>query len=171
MCLNSSIDFSASFARPASDVARDFAREARAGADEAFGVAREDFLVDARLVVHAFEMGGGDELDEVLVAGLVLGQEEEMGGGFLGAVGLAVEAAARREIDFAADDGLDAGVAAFLVKFDGAEKIAVVAQGQRGHFEFRGARRQLGDAGQRRRGGCTRNGRGDGRRFPARARV
>ena len=63
-----------------------------------------------------------------------------------GAVGLAVEAAARREIDFAADDRLDAGLAAFLVKFDRAEKIAVVAQRQRGHFQLGGARGQLRDA-------------------------
>ena len=125
--------------------ARHFAREAGAGADETLGVLREDFLVDARLVVHALEVRGGDELDEILVTGLVFGEEEEMGGGFLRAVGLAIEAAARREVNFAADDRLDVGLLALLVELDRAEEIAVVAQGERGHLQLGGARRQLGN--------------------------
>jgi hypothetical protein len=109
-------------------------------------VPRENFLVDARLVVHALEVRGGDELDEVFVARLVFGQEQEMGRGFLRAVRLFFEAAAGREVDFAADDGLHARLGAFLVKFDGAEEVAVVGEGKRGHLEFRGARGQFGNA-------------------------
>jgi len=128
------------------DVAGDFAGEAGAGTDEAVAMLGEDFLVDPRLVVHALEVGGGDELDEVVVTGLVFGEQEKVGGGFLGAVGLAVLATAGGEIDFAADDRFDPGLAAFLVKFDGAEKIAVVAQGEGGHFEFRRALGEFRDA-------------------------
>ncbi|MEI9998625.1 MAG: hypothetical protein WDO13_05390 [Verrucomicrobiota bacterium] len=130
--------------RPAGDdVARDLAGQARAGADETARMLREDFLVDARLVVHALEVRRGDELDQVAVALLVLGQEQEMSRGLPRVAGLAVQAAARREVDLAPDDRLDVDLAALLVKFDRAEEIAVVAQGQRGHLQLRRSRGQL----------------------------
>ena len=44
---------------------------------------------------------------------------------------------ARRDVRLAADDRFDAGVLRFLVKFDRAEKIAVIGHGHRRHFEFR----------------------------------
>ena len=44
----------------------------------AFLVRRQDFLVNARLVIIALQMRGGGELDEIFVAGLVLRQQSEM---------------------------------------------------------------------------------------------
>ncbi len=97
----------------------------------------EQFFVDARFVVVALEVGGGGEANEVAVAGFVFGEEDEMivnvaaaaGGGFL------FEAAAGGDIHFAADDGLDAGLAGGLVKIDRAIHHAVIGDGHAAEFE------------------------------------
>ena len=39
---------------------------------------RQQLLVDARLVPVAVEMGAGNELDEIAIAGLVLGKEDQV---------------------------------------------------------------------------------------------
>src|SRR5580704_15542562 len=52
--------------------------------------------------------------------------------------GLLVVAAARGDIDFAADDGFDALVAGGLVKINGAIEDAVVGDGKSGELEFVG---------------------------------
>ena len=56
----------------------EIAAEAGGEADEAFGVRGEHFLIDARLVVKAFEEGRGNHLDEVAVAFLVFAEEDEV---------------------------------------------------------------------------------------------
>ena len=43
-----------------------------------FGVARQQVLIDARLVVEAFEVAGGDQLDEVAIAFLVFAQQHQV---------------------------------------------------------------------------------------------
>ena len=62
---------------------RDLAAQAGRQADEPFSVRSQQFLVDPGLVVEAFEVGGGHELDEVLVPLPVAGEENEVIGGFL----------------------------------------------------------------------------------------
>lgn len=52
----------------------DFASEVAGESDEAFGVFAEQVFVDSRFVIHAFEVGAGDEFYEVVVSGLVFGQ-------------------------------------------------------------------------------------------------
>ena len=47
-----------------------------------------------------------------------------------------LQPAARRDIDFAADDGLDALFARRLVKINDAMHRAVVGDGERGEFQF-----------------------------------
>ena len=69
-----------------------------------------------------------------------------MGGSFLGGIRLFIEAAAWGEIDLAANDRLDAFRTAFLVELNGAEEVAVIAQGERGHFELHGTFDQVWDA-------------------------
>ncbi len=109
----------------------DVAAKAGRERDQAFGVAAEQVLIDAGLVVEAFEIGGGDELDEVAVALLVLAEEDEV----VVAVRIVAELAALLgDVDFAADDGVDAGGFGGVVKFDGAEEVAVVGEGDGGGF-------------------------------------
>jgi len=105
---------------------------------------REQLFIHARLVVKAFQVGFGGQLDEVAVAGLVLCQQDEVvilliGGGFAGA-------AIGSDVYLAADDGLDARLGRFLVKLDGAVHHAVVGNCQGIHAQFLRPRYQLGDA-------------------------
>ena len=76
----------------------------------------QQLLVDAGAVVVAIDPGAGDHLDEVLVAGKVLGQQDEvpaavvygLGGAIgVGDVGLLLEAGAASAVDLAAKDGLE----------------------------------------------------------------
>ena len=48
------------------------AREAAGQRDQTFAVRRENFFVNARLVIIALQMRGGGELDEIFIAGLIL---------------------------------------------------------------------------------------------------
>ncbi len=86
-----------------SNLAGDLALEAAAEADQAFGVLREQLLVDARLVIEAFGVPGRDELDEILEPLLVLGEEHEVVGGFTGRAAL-VAPIAGRDVDLAAQE-------------------------------------------------------------------
>ncbi len=56
----------------------DVAAQAGRERDQALGMAREQVLIDARLVVEAVEVTGGDQLDEVAVAFLVFAQQHQM---------------------------------------------------------------------------------------------
>src|SRR5208337_4738226 len=99
----------------------------------------QQFLVNARLVVIALEVRGGNELDEIFVAGCVLGQQAEvMINVAPAAAGFLVQPAAGGDIDFAADDGFDALLARGLVKINDAVHGAVVGDGQRGEFQLPG---------------------------------
>ena len=108
------------------------AAEAGGEADEAFGVCGEQVLIDAGLVIEAFEVGGGDEVDEVAVAFLVFAEEDEV----VVAVGVGAGLVVAGDVDFAADDGVDAGVFGGVVEGDGAEEVAVVGHADGGHFLF-----------------------------------
>ena len=69
---------------------------------------REQVHIDARLVIEAVEIGGGDQVDEVAVAFLVFAEQHEV----VVAVGIGAGLVALlRDVDFAADDGMDAGLA------------------------------------------------------------
>ena len=95
---------------------------------------REQVLVDAGLVVETFEIACGDEVDEVAIAFLVLAEQDQV----VVAVGIAAGLVALlRNVDFAADDGVDAFAFGGVVKLDGAEEVAMVGHGDGGHFLLR----------------------------------
>ena len=102
------------------------------------GVLGQCFFVNARLVVEAFQLGDGRQTHQVMVAGVVLGQQDEV-------IGLAVEtrvpvlAASGCHISLHPDDGLDAGCLACLIELDRAVHCAVVGEGQGWHVQFDGA--------------------------------
>jgi hypothetical protein len=79
-------------------------------------------------------VGFGGKLDQVLVAGPVFGEKDEMVVIFIG--GIAAEATARGDINLTANDGLDAGLFSSLVKLDGTVHDAVVGDGQAIHTQF-----------------------------------
>ncbi len=112
----------------------ELALEAGREPDEPLGVGREQLLVDPRAVVEALEIALRQEPAEVPVALPVPDEEDEME--MVDVVrrpGLLVEAAARRDVDLAAEDGLDAAGLGLLEKLDGAEDVAVVGDGHGRH--------------------------------------
>ena len=108
--------------------------QAGAHADQPLVVHFQEFLVDAGPVVKSFQVAGGGEFHEVLVALHALHQDQEVPRRLPGAPGGLVETAPRRDIQFAADDGLDTLLVGLLVKADGSEHIAVIGHGNGGHL-------------------------------------
>ena len=91
----------------------------------------EQVLIDARLVIEAFEVAGGDQLDEVAIALLVFAEQHQV----VVAVGIGAGLVALlRDVDFAADDGMDAVGLGRVVELDRAEEVAVIGHGDGGHF-------------------------------------
>jgi hypothetical protein len=90
-------------------VLRDERGQAAGEGDQALGVFRERVEVGAGLVVEAAEVGVGHQLEEVLVAGLVARQQAQVEDRLaLVAAAGAFQAGALDEVDFAADERLDA---------------------------------------------------------------
>jgi hypothetical protein len=96
----------------------------------------QEFPVDARLVVEAFRVRPRREHRQVAVSSLVAGQQDQVVV-LIAALGARlVPARSPGYVEFAADYGVDAGLLAFLVEFQGAEHVAVVGDGQAGHTEL-----------------------------------
>ena len=68
----------------------------------------QKLLVDSRFVVEALQETVGNELDEVLVPLIVLAKQNQVMVGLFPLRGCPVGMAVPSDIDFAADDGLDA---------------------------------------------------------------
>jgi hypothetical protein len=105
-------------------------------------VAGEEIFIDAGLVVEAVEEAGRDELKQVAVAFLVFAEEDKVvvavllvldGVGLLG------------DVDFAADDGVNAFVLGGVVELDGAEEVAMISHGDGGHALSGDEFHELGD--------------------------
>ena len=58
------------------DYMRHFAADAGRHTDQSLGIFAQQFLVDAGVVIIAFEIALGDELGQVAVAGDVLGEQD-----------------------------------------------------------------------------------------------
>jgi hypothetical protein len=114
--------------------------EAAGERDEPIRVPLEQLEVDPRLVVVALEIAGRGELDQVRVAGVVLGQQRQVRVALL--LGLAVVG----DVDLAADQRLDALLRRLPVELDCAGKRAVVGEADRGHLELGGPSRERRDA-------------------------
>ena len=108
--------------------------------EEAVGVLGEQLVVHSRLVVEAFEVGLGDELDQVAIARLVSHENRGVARTLVAAVlARALEAATRRDVELGADDGLDAGLLARRVEVDSPEEVAVIGEGEGGKAQLGGA--------------------------------
>ena len=107
-------------------------------ADDPLAVGAQELLVHARLVVEPVQEPGGHDLDQVVVADEVLGQQDQMEALLVLPVGHVVG-----DVDFAADDGLDAVLLGFEVEGYGPEEIAMVGDGGCGKAEIHGPRAQV----------------------------
>ena len=109
------------------EVLAKFAAEAAGKADKASGVFSEVLFADAGLAVEAVERGLGGDADEVAIALFVGGEDEEVvvvvafaGGAVVFVFG---------DVEFAAEDGLDAFGLGGFEEVDGAVDVAVVGHG------------------------------------------
>ncbi len=108
----------------------DIALQAGRQCDQALRVARQQVFVDARLIVKPFEVGGGNQVNQVAVAFLVFAQEDEV------VVAVAVVpdfVPLLRDIDLASEDRSDAFLLGGGVELHGAEQVAVIGQRDRRH--------------------------------------
>ena len=120
-------------AQPAGDLASKTRRER----NKSLGVRAQQLKVDAGLDVEALGKRLGDHVGEVAVALLVLAQKDEVARLGVKLV-LLVKARAGRDVDLAADDGLDALGLARAVEVDRAVHHAVVGHGDRRLPQLRG---------------------------------
>ena len=92
---------------------------------------RQKLVVHARLVIKAVEKSGGDELNEIAVALVVLAKQHQM----VRALGLraAIFVIVRRHIHFAADDRLHSVRGGLVIEIRGREKVPMIGHGDRGH--------------------------------------
>jgi hypothetical protein len=110
-------------------------------------VFREQVIVNARLVVKAFEETGGDELNQIVIALEGFAEKDQVVAaaatrfGFIAIIAVgtvrlfaAVVAAALGDIHFAADDGLNVALAGLIEEIGGGEEIAVVGNGHGRHL-------------------------------------
>ncbi|CAB4835646.1 unannotated protein [freshwater metagenome] len=116
--------------------------EAPCGGDEPLAVVGQRLPVDAGLVVVALHVGARRQLDEVLVADVVLGQEREVVVELGPAVGVAARvvdpaatsrtlvAALVRHVRLGAEDGRNALLAALLVEVEDAIHVAVIGDAE-----------------------------------------
>ena len=120
------------------DGARHLARDAGGGADQSLMVFLKQRVVDARVVVEAVDVRLGDEAHEVVVAGEVLREEDQV---VAPLVLVARRVVARGgDVRLAAEDGLDGrqvavalrGAALVVERLQG-EQVAVVGDRQRRH--------------------------------------
>ena len=114
----------------------DLALQARAHADDALVVFGEELAVDARLVVEPGHVRFGIELAEVVVADVVLRQEDQVEPLDVRDAGLFLQAAAGRDVRLAADDRLDAGLLHGVVEFIAAAHDAVIGDRDGLHAVF-----------------------------------
>ncbi|MBA7690661.1 hypothetical protein ES703_99192 [subsurface metagenome] len=99
--------------------------------DKALMVLLQQFLIYSRLIVETFQVGFGGKLNQVLVSGLVFGEEDEVVVVFISSA--AAGEAVRGDIDLAADNRLDADFPGCLVELNHAVHHAVVGDGQAVH--------------------------------------
>ena len=123
--------------------ARDLALEAAAQADQSGRMLGQQFLVDARPVVEPFGVAGGHQLDQVLVAFVGLGEQDQMVR--LGLRTALLEPAPLRDVDLAPENRLEPTLARVIVKDHRREHVAVLGDGERRHLQLHRLIEQLVD--------------------------
>ncbi|MEZ5081244.1 MAG: hypothetical protein R2878_11435 [Thermoleophilia bacterium] len=109
------------------DQAADGSRQAARQGDDPVGVLGHQLVVDARAAVVALEVPLRAELDEVVVALRVLGEQRDVRAMLAARTSVAIGNQVRLE----ADDRRDAALACLAVQLDGAAHDAVVGQRRR----------------------------------------
>ena len=121
---------------------RDLAAETRGETDQSLRVLGKEVVIDARLVVVAIQVRTGDQAAQVLVAGPIARQQDQVVR-LLVRPPLAVRHRPPGDVGLHADDRLDARRLARLVEGDGPVQRAVIGHRQRFEAEILGLRDEL----------------------------
>ena len=110
-------------------------------------VLREQVSVNAWLVIEAVQVGAGGEREQVAIAGFVLGEQGEV---IVLVVNfrLAQVHPTRRDVGFAADDRLNAGLLRRGVEVNDTVQCAMIGERERRHTQLARALDQRVDAGK-----------------------
>lgn len=98
--------------------------------------------VDPGFVIEPLHFADGYDFHQVLVAGLVLHQQDQVVQLAAGLQAL-VQMGSGGDVHLTADDGLDAGFLAFLIEFDDPVHDPMVGDGQSRHAQFLGIGHQV----------------------------
>ena len=141
---------------PRDELHPDLGGQAPGQAQQALGVLGQQLLVHPGAVIEALEVGLGDELEEVAVAGLVLGEQGQVVVLLLRLARCAVEPRSGGDVGLHADDRLDPDGPGRLVELERAEHRAVVGHRERRHVvgQRLGEHRGGGGVGLRRFDPC-----------------
>jgi len=108
---------------------------------------RQEVAVYPRPIIKALELGCGLDLHEIVIAGLIFGKQDEVGG--LGIqLGILLIHAPGRDIDLAAEDGLDPSLFGRVIEMKDSEHDAMIGQCQRRHAHLSGGTGQIFDLAQ-----------------------
>ena len=97
------------------DVAEQAARER----NQAFGIARQQLLINARLVIKTFQVTGGDQAQQIAITFLVFAQQHQV---IVAASIAARSASLGRNVNFTPDHRMHAPRFRLIVEFDGANR-------------------------------------------------
>jgi len=126
------------------DGARDLAGHAGSGGDDPLAVGAQEIMIDARVIIKSFQLGGAGDLEQVFVTGHVFSEQHQVVRVFV-FLGIAVIHPACGHIGFNPDDGFNTRINRRLEEIDHAEHGAVIGDGHRVHAQFLHALDQLFD--------------------------
>ncbi len=128
-------------------VVTDLAAKVPVDGDQPLAVSREKFAIDAWLVIKPGEIRLAAQLEHVLPADAIFGEQHQVIAPFapaaVGAIGAGLAGGCDIRLD--AKDGLDAFFLARGVKGDRPEDVPVIGDGARLHSQFGHARDELLD--------------------------
>ena len=119
--------------------------QAAAQTDETFAVPGQQLFIDSRAVIKPFSVTRRHELDQVVIALVGFRQQHEMVRGLARIAAFQVPAA-RRHVDFAAQNGLHAVLPRMVVEEHRRKHVAVLGHRYRRHLHACGFIEQLVDA-------------------------
>ncbi len=87
----------------------------------------EQLDIDAGTIVKTFQIAEGDEFDQILIAGSIFGQQNQM----IALIGTTVFelASLPGNVDFTTDNGLDPVFEGQVVKLNSSKQVAMIREG------------------------------------------
>ncbi len=107
----------------------------------------QELVIDARVIIEAFQLACRGNFEQILVPGLIFRQEHQVAGFFV-VLGNAVMHPPRGEITLYPDDRLDSRFFGSVVEIDHPKHGAVIGDRDGGHAHLLGALNQLVDVAE-----------------------